>query len=81
MLIQSQDAHHSWGAIGVSENVIEASWQATDLLIMRSGDPRLHSPRCLKREPVPISLILRTGRDLAGRALEMMGSRAILATG
>jgi 2-isopropylmalate synthase len=26
VLIQSQDAHDSWGTIGVSENIIEASW-------------------------------------------------------
>jgi len=28
VLIQSQDEHESWGTIGVSENIIEASWQA-----------------------------------------------------
>ena len=28
VLIQSQDAKDSWGTIGVSENIIEASWQA-----------------------------------------------------
>ncbi len=28
VLIESQDAHDSWGTVGVSENVIEASWQA-----------------------------------------------------
>jgi hypothetical protein len=28
VLIQSQDARDSWGTIGVSENIIEASWQA-----------------------------------------------------
>jgi len=28
VLIQSQDADESWSTIGVSENVIEASWQA-----------------------------------------------------
>lgn len=28
VLIQSQDAHDSWGTIGVSENIIEASWLA-----------------------------------------------------
>lgn len=28
VLIQSQDAHDSWGTVGVSENIIEASWQA-----------------------------------------------------
>ncbi len=28
VLIQSQDPHESWGTVGVSENIIEASWQA-----------------------------------------------------
>jgi len=28
VLIQSQDEKSSWGTVGVSENVIEASWQA-----------------------------------------------------
>ena len=28
VLIQSQDAHGSWGTVGVSENIIEASWRA-----------------------------------------------------
>jgi len=28
VLIQSQDEHSSWGTVGVSENIIEASWQA-----------------------------------------------------
>jgi len=27
-LIQSQDAQDSWWTMGVSENIIEASWQA-----------------------------------------------------
>lgn len=28
VLIQSQDAHDSWWTVGVSENIIEASWEA-----------------------------------------------------
>jgi 2-isopropylmalate synthase len=28
VLIDSSDGHESWGAIGVGENVIDASWQA-----------------------------------------------------
>lgn len=28
VLIQSQDEEESWNTIGVSENIIEASWQA-----------------------------------------------------
>jgi 2-isopropylmalate synthase len=28
VLLDSSDGHHSWGSIGVSDNVIEASWEA-----------------------------------------------------
>ncbi len=28
VLIDAGDGHDSWGAIGVSENIIEASWEA-----------------------------------------------------
>ena len=28
MLIESGDEHERWGTVGVSHNVIEASWQA-----------------------------------------------------
>ena len=28
VLIESSDGHNSWGTVGVSENIIEASWQA-----------------------------------------------------
>ncbi|MEK6536099.1 MAG: alpha-isopropylmalate synthase regulatory domain-containing protein [Actinomycetota bacterium] len=28
VLLDSSDGHDSWGTIGVSENIIEASWEA-----------------------------------------------------
>ncbi len=28
VLVESGDEHHKWGTVGVSENIIEASWQA-----------------------------------------------------
>ena len=28
VIINSQDKHAVWGTVGVSENIIEASWQA-----------------------------------------------------
>lgn len=28
VLIETTDGHHNWGTVGVSENIIEASWQA-----------------------------------------------------
>jgi 2-isopropylmalate synthase len=30
VLIESTDGEKSWGTIGVSENIIEASWQAQE---------------------------------------------------
>ena len=28
VLVESRDAHAVWGTVGVSENIVEASWQA-----------------------------------------------------
>ena len=28
VLIESRDGHKTWGTVGVSHNIIEASWQA-----------------------------------------------------
>ena len=28
VLIETSDGHDTWGTVGVSENLIEASWQA-----------------------------------------------------
>jgi len=28
VVIESRDPHHVWGTVGVSENIIEASWLA-----------------------------------------------------
>jgi 2-isopropylmalate synthase len=30
VLIDSTNGHHSWSTIGVSENIIQASWQALE---------------------------------------------------
>jgi 2-isopropylmalate synthase len=46
VLIESSDGHESWGAIGVSENVIEASWEA--LL-----DSLEHGVRRIAKTPAP----------------------------
>lgn len=44
VLIESGDEHERWGTVGVSHNVIEASWQALvdsmDYLLHRRRDPR-----------------------------------------
>ncbi len=39
VLIESGDAHERWGTVGVSHNVIEASWQA----LVDSIDYKLYS--------------------------------------
>ncbi|MEW6581236.1 MAG: citramalate synthase [Actinomycetota bacterium] len=45
VLIDSGDGHDSWGAIGVSENLIEASWQAlVDSLVYGVRKARTRTP-------------------------------------
>jgi 2-isopropylmalate synthase len=47
VLIDASDGHHTWGTIGVSENIIEASWEALiDSLeyAMQSRDEETPSP-------------------------------------
>jgi 2-isopropylmalate synthase len=41
VLIESGDEHERWGTVGVSHNVIEASWQA----LVDSMDYKLHKHR------------------------------------
>ena len=50
VLIQSQDAHDSWGTVGVSENIIEASWQA---LVDSLEYKLLNDQRTMKASRVP----------------------------
>ncbi len=47
VLIQSQDAHDSWGTVGVSENIIEASWQA----LVDSIEYKLHKDQAPAATP------------------------------
>jgi 2-isopropylmalate synthase len=62
VLIQSQDEHDSWGTVGVSENIIEASWQALvdsiEYKLLKdhaakggAATPRAHRPRPAARRP------------------------------
>ena len=53
VLIESGDHHHKWGTVGVSENIIEASWQALIDSIATSStlfQKKLHS----LKDPSPI---------------------------
>jgi 2-isopropylmalate synthase len=45
VLIESSDHHERWGTVGVSENIIEASWQA----LVDSIDYKLQSEAGRKR--------------------------------
>ena len=50
VLIESGDEHERWGTVGVSHNVIEASWQAlVDSMDYKLYKERLAAPR--KRAP------------------------------
>jgi len=44
VLIESRDEHRAWSTIGVSENIIEASWQALSdsfaYFLMKRADPQ-----------------------------------------
>ena len=43
VLIESSDGERSWGTVGVSENIIEASWEAlVDAVEFGLGHPRVH---------------------------------------
>jgi 2-isopropylmalate synthase len=48
VLIESGDEHERWGTVGVSHNVIEASWQA----LVDSMDFKLHKERRRRRRRV-----------------------------
>ncbi|HEY2636674.1 MAG TPA: alpha-isopropylmalate synthase regulatory domain-containing protein, partial [Solirubrobacteraceae bacterium] len=39
VLLDTSDGHETWGAIGVSENVIEASWEALVDSLERAMQP------------------------------------------
>ena len=49
VLIESSDEHRSWSTVGVSENIIEASWQAINdslnykLYVQHQGTEKLVS--------------------------------------
>jgi 2-isopropylmalate synthase len=47
VLLDSSDGHRSWGSIGVSENVIEASWEALVDSLEYAFQPRRGSARDL----------------------------------
>jgi 2-isopropylmalate synthase len=45
VLLDSSDGHSSWGSIGVSENIIEASWEALVDSLEYAFQPRGNDPR------------------------------------
>jgi len=49
VLIESGDQHDRWGTVGVSHNLIEASWQALvdslDYKLYKDGKRAAHEPR------------------------------------
>jgi 2-isopropylmalate synthase len=52
VLLDSSDGHASWGSIGVSENIIEASWEALVDSLEYAFQPRGGDPRQEAREAV-----------------------------
>lgn len=62
VLIQSQDANDSWGTIGVSENIIEASWQALADSLEYKLLKDQSSARAVSRRPSAVSQRKRRSR-------------------
>ena len=50
MLLDASDGEEAWGSIGVSENIIEASWEAlvdsleAGMQVVRRESPRAPAP-------------------------------------
>ena len=63
VLIESGDEHERWGTVGVSHNVIEASWQA----LVDSIDYKLYKDRA-GRTPAPRAADARSTADAARAA-------------
>jgi 2-isopropylmalate synthase len=60
VLIESGDERDRWGTVGVSPNVIEASWQA----LVDSIEYKLYKDKKVKGKPIPFS----EGSSASGRA-------------
>ncbi|HZP60034.1 MAG TPA: citramalate synthase [Opitutaceae bacterium] len=59
VLIESGDAHGIWGTVGVSDNIIEASWEAlrdsVDYKLMQSAAAKGHPAKPAAGEPAAVS--------------------------
>ena len=60
VLLDSSDGHESWGSIGVSENIIEASWEALVESLEYAFQPRPPRASGGAGEGAPVS---RTAAD------------------
>ena len=92
VLLDASDGRDTWGSIGVSENVIEASWEAlVDSLeagmlparrARRTPDRRLRQPPARPRRPTRMTDWIPLARPARGRARGGAGARdAALAAG
>ena len=55
VLLDSSDGEREWGTIGVSENIIEASWEALVDSLEYAFQPRRMSDRAADNEPIPLA--------------------------
>jgi thiamine monophosphate kinase len=60
-LIESTDGSRRWGTVGVSANVVEASWQA----LLDSVEFKLHKDRLKPRKPVATAATNATANGIA----------------
>ncbi|SRR5579875_3416863 len=61
VLIESTDGSRRWGTVGVSANVVEASWQA----LLDSVEFKLHKDRLKPRKPVATAATNATANGIA----------------
>ena len=55
VLLDSSDGHASWGTIGVSENIIEASWEALVDSLEYAFQPKHAADACLTPDRIPLA--------------------------
>jgi 2-isopropylmalate synthase len=77
VLIESTDGSRRWGTVGVSANVVEASWQA----LLDSVEFKLHKDQVKPRKPVLSVEYDGTNGVVAGRGGSKMRAKNVSMTG
>jgi 2-isopropylmalate synthase len=79
VLLDSSDGRDSWGSIGVSENIIEASWEALVDSLEYAFQPREKSPVLSAARPLPTAAASERDDGPAESSADASGSAGSLA--